>query len=248
MPRRARQISETGIYHIVLRGVNRQTIFEDEEDNERYLSLLKRYKEICGYKLYAYCLMSNHIHLLLKAENESISVIVQRIASSYVHWYNLKYCRVGHLYQSRFSSEPIDNDRYFLAVLRYIHQNPVHAGLCKDATDYRYSSHRDYIECDSGLVDIEFVFSMMDKDAFIRLNNEPVAKKCLDDDYVRLRLNDADAKIVMHDVSKCTSAAEFQSLCHDERNHYITELKERGLSIRQISRLTGVSFAIVRKA
>jgi len=166
----------------------------------------------------------------LKAENESISVIVQRIASSYVHWFNLKYCRVGHLYQSRFSSEPINDDRYFLAVLRYIHQNPVHAGLCKDAMDYRFSSYRDYIECDSGLVDIEFVFSMMDKDAYIKLNKEPVTKKYLDDDYVSLRLNDADAKAVMQEVSKCASAAEFQSLCRDEKNHYITELKEQGLS------------------
>ena len=192
--------------------------------------------------------MSNHIHLLLKAENESISVIMQRIASSYVHWYNLKYCRVGHLYQSRFSSEPIDDDRYFLAVLRYIHQNPVHAGMCKDAMDYRYSSYRDYIEYDSGLVDIEYVFSMMDKDAFISLNNEPETKKHLDDDYVRLRLNDAVAKAMMQDVSRCASAAEFQSLCLDDRNRYITVLKERGLSIRQISRLTGISFAIVRKA
>jgi hypothetical protein len=173
---------------------------------------------------------------------------VQRIASSYVYWYNLKYCRVGHLYQSRFSSEPIDDDRYFLAVLRYIHQNPVHAGLCKDAANYRFSSHRDYIECDSELVDIEFVFSMMDKDDFIKLNNEPVDNKCLDDDDMKIRLNDADAKAVMQDVSGCASAAEFQSLCHDERNHYIAELKERGLSIRQISRLTGISFAIVRKA
>ena len=88
MPRRARRKSESGIYHIMLRGINRQVIFEDEEDNLKFLETLKNYKAVSGYKLFAYCLMSNHIHLLLRVEKEDLDLIIKRIAGSYVYWYN----------------------------------------------------------------------------------------------------------------------------------------------------------------
>jgi len=125
MPRQARQKSESGIYHIMLRGINQQIIFEDEEDSEKFIETLKTYKAISGYKIFAYCLMGNHCHLLLKVEKEDLVLIFKRIAGSYVYWYNWKYYRRGHLFQDRFKSEPVEDDVYFLTVLRYIHQNPV---------------------------------------------------------------------------------------------------------------------------
>ena len=133
MPRQARKKSNSGVYHIMLRGINRQLIFEDDEDMQRFIETLKRYKDECGYSLYAFCLMGNHIHLLLKEGEEPISTILKRIAGSYVYWYNWKYGRSGHLFQDRFKSEPVEDDAYFLTVLRYIHQNPVKARICKKA-------------------------------------------------------------------------------------------------------------------
>ena len=91
VPRQARRKSKSGIYHIMLRGINRQVIFEDEEDNLKFLETLKNYKAVSGYKLFAYCLMSNHIHLLLRVEKEDLDLIMKRIAGSYVYWYNWKY-------------------------------------------------------------------------------------------------------------------------------------------------------------
>lgn len=88
MPRQARRQSESGIYHIMLRGINQQQIFEDEEDNQKFVEVLKDCKLISGFKIYAYCLMGNHIHLLLKAENESLEQIFKRIGARYVYWYN----------------------------------------------------------------------------------------------------------------------------------------------------------------
>ena len=102
----------------MLRGINHQLIFEEDEDMQRFIDTLKRYKDECGYSLYAYCLMGNHIHILLKEENEEISSILKRIAGSYVYWYNWKYGRSGHLFQDRFKSEPVEDDAYFLTVLR----------------------------------------------------------------------------------------------------------------------------------
>ena len=100
--------------------------------------------------------MSNHVHLLIKETENNISTIIKQIACSYVYWFNRKYERVGHLFQDRFRSEPVDNDEYFLTVLRYIHQNPVRAEIVACAEDYVYSSARDYAG-EKGVLDVEVV-------------------------------------------------------------------------------------------
>jgi len=110
MPRTGRERSKSGIYHIVLRGSNRQTIFEDEEDAIKFLETLQTYKEKSGYKIYAYCLMGNHVHLLLKEEQEELGIIMRRIGASYVYWYNWKYQRCGHLFQDRYKSEVVEDE------------------------------------------------------------------------------------------------------------------------------------------
>jgi len=247
MPRQARVKSQSDIYHIMLRGINQQVIFEDEEDNKKFIETLKTYKVISGYKLFAYCLMSNHLHLLIKTEKESLNLIIKRISSSYVYWYNWKYYRRGHLFQDRFKSEPVEDNEYFLTVLRYIHQNPIKAGLYKKIDEYQFSSYNDYISGDSQLVDMDFAFSLIDKDWFSEFHKENNDDKCLDINEKNFRLSDIDAIKVIRTVSKCESATEFQILEKSQRDKYIKKLKEKGLSIRQISRLTGVSFAIVRK-
>ena len=119
--------SKSNIYHIILRGINRQIIFEDSEDYTKFIETLDRYKAVSGYKVFAYCFMSNHIHMLIKTEKEELDLIMKRIAGSYVYWYNSKYYRNGHLFQDRFRSEPVETDEYFLIALRYIHQNPIKA-------------------------------------------------------------------------------------------------------------------------
>ena len=123
MPRHARELSNSGIYHIILRGINRQTIFNDDEDYQRFINTLKKYKTVSGYTLYAYCLMNNHIHILLRVGQEKLETILKRIAGSYVYWYNFKYNRIGHLFQDRFKSEPVDSDEYFLTVLKVTSKN-----------------------------------------------------------------------------------------------------------------------------
>ena len=239
MSRHARQKSESGIYHIMLRGINQQVIFEDEEDNARFIETLKAYKAISGYKLFAYCLMGNHLHLLLKTEKEDLASIFKRIAGSYVYWYNWKYRRSGHLFQDRYKSEPIEDDAYFLTVLRYIHQNPVKIGIKIDS--YKFSSYTDYVNRDESLIDIDFALAMMSMEQFVAFNNEKNADSCLDFNEKEFRLSDNDAKAIIKRVSKCKNAAEFQGLEIQKRNKYIKKLYENGLSLRQISRLTGTS-------
>ena len=114
MPRAARVKSKTGIYHIILRGINRQIIFEDEEDSLKFLQTLSEYKEKSKYEIYAYCLMGNHVHILIKEGKEELGIAMRRIGASYVYWYNWKYERNGHLFQDRYKSEAVEDDKYLL--------------------------------------------------------------------------------------------------------------------------------------
>lgn len=248
MPRRARALSSTGIYHIMLRGINQQRIFEDSEDNEKFLEVLKDCKEISNYKIYAFCLMGNHLHLLMKVENETLEQIFKRIGGRYVYWYNAKYCRVGHLFQDRYKSEPVEDDCYFLAVLRYIHQNPVKAGLVNTIKEYTYSSYHFYMEPKGNqLVDIDLIMGMMSLKQFEEYQNEANDDICLDLTEQTYRMTDEQAKKIIYKLSKCKNISEFQNLEPDVRNKCVSELRASGLSVRQISRLTGISKGIVEK-
>ena len=247
MPRQARRKSESGIYHIMLRGINQQQIFEDREDFEKFLQILKDCKAISEFKIFAYCLMGNHIHLLIQEMKEPIEQIMKRIGGRFVYWYNIKYQRVGHLFQDRFKSEPVEDDAYFLTVLRYIHQNPIKAGLSKKIEDYKHSSYCEFLNSNY-VIDCDFVFNIIDKEQFIDFNNKTSFEKCLDiEDRPLIKVTDEQAQKIIYKISKCKNATEFQALDIKFRDKYLKKFRENGLSIRQISRLTGVSFNVVKK-
>ena len=249
MPRQARKKSEGGIYHIMFRGINRQQIFEDSEDNEKFLDILRECKAISEYNVFAYCLMGNHLHLLMRFEKEPIEQSLKRICGRFVYWYNTKYGRVGHLFQDRYKSEPIEEDSYFSACVRYIHQNPVKAGI-SEINQYPYSSYNDYITKNAnGITDIDFLFSMIDYNAFIEFSKKDDSYSFVDCENTKnIKLTDEKAKELIYKVCKCQSATEFQLLENKQKQKYFHLLKERGLGIRQICRLTGESYYLVQKS
>ena len=247
MPRQPREKSDSGMYHVMLRGINQQNIFEDEEDHIRFIETIKKYKAICGYKIFAFCIMGNHLHLLLKTGAEELSLIIKRIASSYVFWYNRKYRRKGHLFQERYKSVAIDDDGYFLSVLRYIHQNPVRSGLTENIGAYSFSSYSEYQKEMANIVDIDFVFSIIGKEEFESFHKELDNNEYMSMEKQEFRMSDLEAKAVIQQVSKCKSTTEFQELEKNQMITYIKKLKGKGLSIRQISRLTGISKGIVQR-
>ena len=153
MSRTPRVISSSGIYHVMMRGINHQDIFHDSTDYNYFLSVMGRTrlkrglnKQVIGSNCYyyAYCLMSNHIHLLIQEGLDTVSNIVKRITISYVYYYNHKYQRDGHLFKERYRSEPVNDMSYFTMLLRFIHRNPVEAQIVKKVIDYPYSSWREY--------------------------------------------------------------------------------------------------------
>lgn len=247
MPRQARKKSESGIYHIMLRGINRQQIFEDAADYLKFLEILKKYKAVSEYSIYAYCLMGNHIHLLLKEGTESLEQVFKRICGKFVYWYNAKYQRSGHLFQDRFKSEPVDTQEYLQMVIRYIHQNPVKGKLCNGIADYAYSSYTEYLS-GSDLVDTAYILDIWPLTEFVALNETDVDANCLDiAENVAIRLTDEQASALIRKIAKCENATQFQSLDTITRDKYLKKLREKGVSIRQLNRLTGISIGLVRK-
>lgn len=251
MPRRSRIRSESGIYHVMLRGINKQMIFESDDDRYRLLATLNHFKVEKKFILYGYCLMDNHIHLLIQELEDDISTAIKRISSSYVLWYNKKYERCGHLFQERFKSEPIDNDSYFLISLRYIHQNPIEAKICKELLDCKWTSYEEYIK-EPILVDTEFCLSLFspDRDRAIELFIEYMKQKNKEsfpvfEDYIKL--TDTEVLKKLYDMG-IKNMSEFQKLEKSLRNKIIKELKmTKGISIRQISRITGISKGIIER-
>ena len=139
-----RRNSSTGFYHVILIGNNHQRIFEDREDCRKFLYVLGDSQRSCGFTVLAYCLMSNHIHLLVRPAKISLGNVFMGFGARYVRWYNEKYSRTGHLFQERYKSKPVNNLPYLLTVVRYIHLNPVKAGICKAPDQYEFSSFRNY--------------------------------------------------------------------------------------------------------
>ncbi|MBQ6455311.1 MAG: transposase, partial [Eggerthellaceae bacterium] len=139
-----RKQSESGIYHVVSRGAGHCIIFEDNVDRTRFLEELVTRFEPIGALIHAWCLMSNHYHLLVQVELDCLASAMKALNSSYAQYFNKRHGRIGYLFQGRFKSEPINDDAYFLTALRYIHKNPQKAGICR-ADEYRWSSYQEYI-------------------------------------------------------------------------------------------------------
>jgi putative transposase len=146
MPRIARAVAVGFPHHVIQRGNNREKIFFAEATRKKYLNWLKEYADLWGVKILAYCLMTNHIHLLVKPDKmESLAKMMQGLNVSYTRYINKRYKRTGRLLEGRYHSCIIDEESYLWAVARYIEQNPLRAGMVKSPEEYPYSSARAHI-------------------------------------------------------------------------------------------------------
>lgn len=132
------------LYHVISRGIERRNLFRDQADHERYLGLLEKSVARFGFRLYAYCLMSNHVHLAVETGRLPLSRIMRSINTTYASYFNVRHQRSGYLFQGRYKAFLVDADGYLLSLIRYIHENPVKAGIVSATKDYRWSSHLSY--------------------------------------------------------------------------------------------------------
>jgi len=145
MPRPARILLSKSYYHIITRGNNRHQVFKSDQDYARYLELIKKYKAKHPFNLFHYCLMPNHIHLLVQTKRASdFSIFMKKLNLAYFHHYRKSYSWAGHFWQNRFKSQPVGKDEYFIQCGKYIELNPVRANLVKQPEKYPYSSYSYY--------------------------------------------------------------------------------------------------------
>ncbi|RKD33498.1 transposase [Thermohalobacter berrensis] len=264
MPRRPRKRSSTGIYHVMERGNQKKNIFHDYEDRQMFIDILKIKKIKLKFTLYAYCLMNNHIHLLINENSEDISYIMKSINVSYVKYYNKKYKRCGHLFQGRFKSECVDNESYLLSVLRYIHQNPVDARIALKCIDYDWSSYKEYIYPNKksySLIDRNFILKQFSTDPYKAVD---YFRDFHDQSSNNPHLDITENKNLF--IQSLKDAEEFLENYCNENNVTLKWLKEQGkrgnrllynailflknnscLTYEEISKIVGVSISTVSR-
>lgn len=154
-----------GVYHLIQRGNNRGYIFDDVEDKQFLISLLDEYSQKLGFELYGYVIMSNHYHLIVKLSDAPLMTIMHRINNKFSKYFNKKYKRTGHVFENRYKGILVIDDKYLLSLLRYVHQNPVVAKMCKNIKDYPWSSDKLYREniCNN-IVNIDFILNIFSED------------------------------------------------------------------------------------
>ena len=246
MPRAERLKSKTGIYHIFARGIGQQRIFEQAEDYEQFLDFLFTTRKASGFTLYAYTLMGNHIHLLLKEGPEPISQIFKRLGTRYAQWFNGKYGRSGHLFHNRFGSEPIEDDEHFLTALLYIYQNPVKAGICNAAADYEWGSRR-FLGRKGGIADEAAITELAPIAIIKQRERELIEDVLLDEPKAGRRSAYADKTVaeLIRMICGAQNGPEFQRLSREEQKSVVLKLREEKAPIRQIARVTGVSKGVI---
>jgi len=267
MPRKARVLSSTSIYHVMIRGNRKQDIFLEDDDRFRFIKILEKIKRKEEYELYAFCLMNNHVHLLIKEKNERLSRIMKRINISYANYFNQKYQQIGHLFQDRYKSEPIENESYLLAVLSYIHNNPVDAFIVKNLEEYPWSSYCIYTKESSQqafLIEREDILSLFspDKDRaidlFIQYHHQNIQGESdiielpeEDKKYNQSLINEREVRQYLQNYLKkfnldLSNLKEKEHQSH--RNNLINYLKlNSNLSIRGIANILGVGATTVQK-
>ena len=248
MPRTVRKGSESGFYHIVTKGDGSQVIFEGERDRMRYLSMLQKAAIDYEVKIHAYCLMSNHVHLLIRDEKRAVSDFMKQLDEQYAMYFAHITARAGHVFQNRFWSEPIESEAHFLSTIRYIHANPEPAGICK-LNEYPWSSYRAYLE-GSSFVSTEMALALLGGfDGFIvfSASGGRFAKPFRDSSLTR-HLSPDELVQIASIILGSEMLANLRALNPRSRQEPLKQLVEAGFTTKEISRVTGLGCSSIQYA
>lgn len=254
MPRTIRQISNTKVYHVILRGIDKQDIFLSTKDYHKFLEVLKETNEKYEYDIYSYCLMNNHVHIIIYDKEDNLSKIMQSIAISYSLYFNKKYNRVGHLFQNRYLSKEIEDKEYLKTACRYIHQNPLKAGIEK-TENYKWSSYNEYIE-KSKLINPKMLLLLFSenekeaKDEFVKFHNIQPNTEISDLIEYEMKEKITDEEVIKYicELIKIDNVHEILEFSVEKRNQIIAKIKEnKKITSAQISRVLGINRKIIER-
>ncbi len=226
LPRQAREKGEFSTYHIIQRGNDRKKIFLSDQDKNRFLETLTRMQIKYNFIVYAYCLMDNHVHLIINDNGNDISKLMKSINVSYVLYFNRKYNRCGHFFQNRFRSELITDDTHLLEVSKYIHNNPVKANMVKQPEEYRWSSYGGYL----GNVILEFIDVGKVLDIFSNIRSKAIKEY---QTYVNKIENTVEAIDIKDDYEDVEENTLYIGSLIDAKQFLASSLGDRNLSIEE---------------
>lgn len=256
MPRISRKTSKTNVYHIILRGIDKQNIFLEEKDYTKFLNLLKLTKNKYQYELYVYCLMSNHVHIVINDKENNLSTIIQSIGIRYSVYFNKKYNRIGHLFQNRFLSKNVETKDYLMRLCKYIHQNPVKAGI-STVEKYKWSSYQEYTK-ENRIIDNKMIFSILGihnkemMQLFVNFHKNSYQSED-GTEYIEYemqkRLTDSQLTECIQKLLKIQDVSVIKNWEIEKRNSTIHKLSIiKGTSKAQIARVIGMNNKIVERA
>ena len=236
--------SDADLYHVVARGVGRQLIFEDDADRAAYTDLLYGQARKRGAEIVAHALVENHTHAVVQVPYERLGAFMKVVLGAYARSFNRRHERTGHLLEGPFHSEPINDDTYLLTVVRYVHQNPLKAGLAGGLL-YPWSSYGRYLAGDGSPLVMGLLGST---DAFVRFHEAP-GTLC---DGVRPPLprgtaRNAEALIDAAREALGADPSTVKGVPREQRDASLRLLVETGFSVRQVELVTGVSHATVQR-
>lgn len=239
----------TNMHHIILRGVNKQDIFWDNSDREKFIKTIIETKEKFVFELYLYVLMNNHVHVVIYDENKEISNIMHKLCTTYALYFNKKYGRVGHLFQNRYKSICIIDEKHLFNLIRYIHSNPEKEGI-GSITEYKWSSYGDYINRNKNkITDTEFILGLFESkqedalSSFIKFNAKEDKRGYLETKLIcENKLSDDEAIIYIKEILGIDNILSITNYNKEIRDSYIYKIsKIRGIYKNQIARILGIS-------
>jgi len=250
-----RNYSCSKTYHIIFKGIDNQNIFYDDQDRKIFLEKLIMNKKENNNKIYSYCLMDNHIHMVIRIEKEFLSKAMQTLMIRYVRYFNKKYKRTGTLLQNRFKSKNVENQRYFLEVCKYIHQNPENAGMAK-TEDYKWSSYNEYLGKEI-IIDKKVLLHYLNNDIneFIKYTTKNDSDENINEmaEYeILTRLSDDDVANIIVKMFDITHSNEipyfFKNLDKVQLKECIRKIKKiKGTNKTQIARIIRINRSIIER-
>jgi REP element-mobilizing transposase RayT len=252
------------IYHVIQRGNNKEFIFREDIDKDYFIKHVMEIIDEMGFKIYGYVLMSNHYHFIIQTLKDPLSKIMHQVNNKYCKYYNYSHTRTGHVFEGRYKGILIEDESYLLSLLRYIHQNPVKAGICSNVEDYYWSSDKFYRANIESFVDTSFILGMISKN---RIEAIKTYRSCMlkddDTDYDDMKIIGTQRSQSPIDITPiedmdeldkilagaCRNRGDFLLIKQSSRKRYLTPFKlsyikmalESDYSLHQIGRNIGIS-------
>ena len=255
MPRQARQRSEKGIHHIVVQGKRGGSVFALAEDKELYLDTVLKYRDKTGMGLYAFCILDNHAHLVLReTEEEDVSSFMRRVGVSFAYWFRKQHSaqnQMAEIFRGRYMSETLDSEQEVLETVRYIHQEPVRLGLVSRMEEYFWSSYRLYLK-PGRMIDRRLVMdSLHFSGGYTEYMQAETSGHFLEEVPMKYGRTEEEARAIVQrcmEEAQIGSLEEFATMDEEAQKEFLRVLRFREeISIQQISRITGVNRGIIQR-